>query len=323
MSVWLFNLIGLRPDAVARSLWGARLALFVLMLCSGLSMAQSFTVASFNIHYITPNQADNDWPDRREAVRRVVGAMNADILAFQEMETFVGGHANSENRQLDWVLAHHRHYAVGAYGDARSFPITQPILYDPERFDLLDQGWFFYSQTPDQIYSRTFNGGYPAFTSWVKLKERNSGQPLWVLNNHFDYASGSNRRRSADLVAEFLAPIQCRQEAVIVLGDFNAPSFWPPMPFLEQQGLKLVPPSGGTHRLFLGWALLPAIDHILIGGPLERQGEIERFTGRYAGQFPSDHYPIAATVALTDRARPTDSVSETAGGGQLGAQAGC
>lgn len=279
-------------------LWQGHKWLLAILLAvlPGILSAQSLTVAAFNIHYITPNSADYSWPDRRDAVRRVVGDMGADILAFQEMETFESGHFNPRNLQLDWVLEHYPEYQAGAIGDPEKFPSTQPILYRYDRFELLDQGWFFYSETPGIIYSRTFNDSYPAFTSWVLLRDSTNGRQLRVMNNHFDYASGNNRRRSAELVAEFLEAQGSSDEAVVVLGDFNAPAFWSPMPFLRRQGLTLVQPSGGTYHFNRGWALLPAIDHILVNDALVPQGEVKRFTQAYDGVYPADHYPIMANL---------------------------
>ena len=49
-------------------------------------------IASFNIHYIVPNDKNDDWGERKHAVTRVLKDIDADIVAFQETETFDGGH---------------------------------------------------------------------------------------------------------------------------------------------------------------------------------------------------------------------------------------
>jgi endonuclease/exonuclease/phosphatase family metal-dependent hydrolase len=265
------------------------------------ALAEPVRVASFNIHYTTPNQQDIVWDERREAVRQVIGDMQADVIAFQEMETFVGGSFNTENIQLDWVLEHYPEYSAGAYGDAAEFPITQPIIYRTDQFELLDQGWFFYSETPDKIYSPTFNDSYPAFTTWVELMHRGSGQRLKIVNNHFDYGSGSNRRKSARLVADRIGPWLDAGIPTAVLGDFNAPSFWSPMGFLKKQGLKLVRPAGSTFHFNRGWNLIPAIDHILINDALATNGRLVRFDDDYQGVYPSDHYPILVELSWTGK----------------------
>ncbi|WP_169579621.1 endonuclease/exonuclease/phosphatase family protein [Saccharospirillum impatiens] len=277
------------------------LALVLLLAYALLVQAETVRVASFNIHYTTPNQEDIVWEDRRDAVRQVVGEMQADIIAFQEMETFVGGNYNPENIQLDWVLEHYPQYSAGAYGDAADFPITQPIIFRTDQFALRDQGWFFYSNTPDDIYSRTFNDSYPAYTTWVDLEHRGSGKRLVVVNNHFDYGSGSNRRKSARLVAERIEPWLQAGVPTTVLGDFNAPSFWSPMGFLKKQGLDLLKPDGSTFHHNRGWNLIPAIDHILINAALTPVAPLERFDEAYQGIYPSDHYPIQVELSWTGK----------------------
>ena len=122
-------------------------------------------IGTFNVHYISPRQTKMIWEERRDGVVEVLRQGNADIIGFQEMETFVGGHWNDENKQLDWVLAHFPEYAATSVGDPRRYPWTQPILYRKSRFEALEQGFFFFSPHPDQIYSRSWTGGFPAFCS--------------------------------------------------------------------------------------------------------------------------------------------------------------
>ncbi len=120
------------------------------------SLQSNLLVTSFNIHYVAEWQKKLQWNNRKQAVISAIDDLNADIIAFQEMETFAGGSYNRENRQLDWVLDHFPEYRAGAYGDAAIYPNTQPILYRHERFKQLDQRFYFFSETPDVIYSRTF-----------------------------------------------------------------------------------------------------------------------------------------------------------------------
>ena len=106
------------------------------------------TFGTFNIHYITPWQEKMVWEDRRDAVVSALRQGAADIIGFQEMETFAGGHWNAENRQLDWIVRHFPEYAVTAVGDPRVYPWTQPIFYRHRRFKSLEQGFFFFSPNP-------------------------------------------------------------------------------------------------------------------------------------------------------------------------------
>ncbi len=252
----------------------------------------SFRVASFNIHYVAPWQTALAWERRKDAVVKALAGIEADVIAFQEMETFAGGSFNDENRQLDWVLAHFPEYAAGAVGDPRTFPSTQPILYKRSRFTQLEQGYFFFSDTPEVMYSATFNGSYPAFCSWSKLQIVGSDTTVYVYNVHYDYKSFKNRRLSNALVLERVRPVLREGEHVIVAGDINAFSFSPTARALKGLPLALAPPSGATYHFNRGVNLLPAIDHIFYSEGLQQHGDtvVERVS--YDGIWPADHYPI-------------------------------
>jgi hypothetical protein len=82
-----------------------------------------------------------------------VAAMEADIIGFQEMETFAGGHYNRENVQQTFLEERFPEFRFSATGNPERFPNTQPIAYRADRLVPLDQGFFFFSETPELIYS--------------------------------------------------------------------------------------------------------------------------------------------------------------------------
>ena len=91
--------------------------------------AQTVRVATFNIHYLQLSEDGlSKWEKRRKAVTDMITDISPDIMAFQEMESFGGGHSRNENIQLDWVLSQHPDFKAAAYSDdANNYPITQPI----------------------------------------------------------------------------------------------------------------------------------------------------------------------------------------------------
>lgn len=253
-------------------------------------------VSSFNIHYVANNQKSLDWNTRKHAVIGALNDINADIIAFQEMETFAGGSFNPVNTQLDWVLEHFPEYQAGAYGDAKDYPNTQPVLYRHERFEQTEQGFFFFSDTPDVIYSRTFNGSWPAFCSWTTLTDLATGQDITVFNVHFEYKSMSNRSKSAKLVAQRVAPFVNSGKSVILLGDTNAPSFGGSMRTLKNIPLQLASPVGSTFHHNRGWNLIPAIDHVFHSDTLQSQSGIVLLRRKYDQIWPTDHYPVVVDL---------------------------
>ena len=161
--------------------------------------------------------------------------------------------------------------AAAATGDPAAFPSTQPILYRADRLTLLDQGWFFFSDTPDVIYSPTFDGSWPAFASWAAFRAP-SGQVFRVVNVHFEYRSGSNRLLSAALVRDRIAPVIAGGTPVLLVGDINALHGSQTMARLEQAGLDFLPVEGATYHFNRGFNLFGAIDHIAHSGGIAPAG---------------------------------------------------
>lgn len=265
---------------------------------------QVLRLATYNVHYIilgrqTGAWSVGDWDRRKGPLDLAFKAVDADIMAFQEMESFGGGSDGSINLTLDWLLANNPDYAAAAVGPVDEFPSTQPILYRTDKVALLDQGWFFFSDTPDVIYSRTFNGSFPAFASWAQFRDRTSGAAFRVVNLHTDFASLSNREQSIALVADRIAPWIAAGEALFVTGDFNARLGSPILQILGDLGVQYVPVQGSTFHLNRGLNLFGAIDHIgYLGGPVLSAGPFV-LREKFAGEWPTDHYPVAADFMLT------------------------
>ncbi len=252
-------------------------------------------IASFNIHYIVPHDKNDDWKERQHAVTQVLKDIDADIVAFQEMETFDGGHYSKRNLQLEWILSTTTGYEAAAVGDPAVFPTTQPIIYKASKYDVEDQGFFFFSETPDKIYSAQWNGGYPYFCSWARFHSKTNEKEFYVFNLHNDFKSRSNRLKTSVLVAARIKKIVQNDLPIIVLGDFNAPKGFKEIRLLENIGLNIMPPGGSTNRVF-GVHLLPAIDHILISNAIQPQSDIKVWRDRYDGVYPGDHYPISVSL---------------------------
>ncbi len=282
--------------------WNRWVGLFVSLLTilvasvgwSHAAPADPFRVATFNVKYIVDPEGLPKWEARRDAVTVAVKATDAEIIGFQEMETFAGGKFNRVNRQLDWVIKTVPGYKAAAFGDPVKFPSTQPILYRHARFQLLDEGWFYYSTTPDVIYSPSFDGGFDYYASTARFRDRQSGQTVTVFNIHTDIRSAGNRSRATALIAERIQASMAEGEKVIVLGDFNTGRYARNMRRLKNTGLKGTDLLRPTFHFGLGLGILPAIDHILHSSGIERIGEAQVHHDKSNGKYPSDHYPVSA-----------------------------
>jgi endonuclease/exonuclease/phosphatase family metal-dependent hydrolase len=298
---------------LARVLGAILLALVTLVGCQSIRHGgntplpepapETLRIATYNVHYIilgreTGAWSVGDWERRKGPLDLAFKDVAADVIGFQEMESFGGGSVNDVNLTLDWLLTNNPAYAAAAVGDPREFPSTQPILYHTDRLTLADQGWFFFSETPDVIYSRTFNGSFPAFASWAAFTDNRSGEGFRVVNIHTDYASLSNRVQSVELVVDRIAPWIASGETVFVIGDLNARLGDQVVGILEAAGLAFAPVEGATFHFNLGINLFAAIDHIAVAGDAVLAGPPVVVRQKYDGEWPTDHYPVVADYAL-------------------------
>lgn len=249
-----------------------------------------------NVHYLSTRAPEMAWEPREEAVQTVLREIDADIIALQEVESFGGGAFSRENVQLVSVLEALPDHAAAAVGDPKLYPSTQPILYRESLLEPLSQGFFFFSPTPDAIYSRPWHKRFPAFASFVRFRHRDAGLTFYVFNLHADASSPRNRIKTARLVRERMEARAHPGDPVILLGDFNAPSWFPALGIYLRAGFTRAPVRGSTFHFNRGLHLVPGIDHILVDDGFQVSPAII-VRSQPGGTWPSDHYPVIASVS--------------------------
>jgi endonuclease/exonuclease/phosphatase family metal-dependent hydrolase len=286
--------------------------LFALSLLAGCASAaeplparsgEALRVATYNVHYIILSKATGswsvgDWERRKEPLDLTFKEVDADVIGFQEMESFSRGSDGSVNLARDWLAEQNPDWGVAASGESTVFPSTQPIFYRRARLEALDQGWFFFSETPDVIYSRTFNGSYPAFASWAHFEERETGKKFRVVNFHFDFSSGSNQRKSAALVRDRVAPWIAAGERVFVIGDINDDWDSVPAQMMAEAGVTFLPVEGSTYHWNRGLNITSAVDHLSHSRGIRAIGAPVVLRKKFGGEWPTDHYPVITDFVL-------------------------
>jgi 6-phosphogluconolactonase (cycloisomerase 2 family)/endonuclease/exonuclease/phosphatase family metal-dependent hydrolase/dienelactone hydrolase len=259
-------------------------------------------VMSFNIRYGTAKDGENHWDRRKEFVADTIRAFHPDLLGTQETLGF----------QRDFLaasLVDYDHLGVGR-DDGADRGEMMALFYRRDRFEKLDGGHFWLSETPDQIGSKSWDSSLPRMVTWVKLRDRQQPQtPLVFLNTHFDHLGPTARLESARLVRRQIAKL-ADGASVIVTGDFNAGEDSDPYRALfapiDDQPSTVVDsfrvnhpdrmPNEGTITGFKADTKSNArIDWIGVSRDWQiRSAAIDR-TAR-DGRTPSDHYPVTAIL---------------------------
>ncbi len=171
-------------------------------------------VMSFNIRYGTAKDGENHWDHRREFLVRTIQTFKPDLLGTQETLAF----------QRDFLadsLKDYEHLGAGR-DDGREAGEMTALFYRRDRFEKLDGGHFWLSETPEIVASKSWDTSLTRMVTWVKLKDRQQkdAQPIVFFNTHFDHQGVAARLESARLLRRQLTKLasDCR---IIITGDFN------------------------------------------------------------------------------------------------------
>jgi endonuclease/exonuclease/phosphatase family metal-dependent hydrolase/dienelactone hydrolase len=263
---------------------------------------------TFNIRYDNAGDGENRWSERRDLVVKTIADYGPDVLGLQE----------ALKHQLDYVLEKLPRYESLGVGrdDGEAAGEFSALLYDPKRFECLESGTFWLSDTPTVPGSRSWGNGIPRICTWARLRDLASERVLLVYNAHLDHRNQPSRHKGLELIAARAAgelggesedgDASPRAAAgLVVMGDFNASELSNEIRFiLAAKSIGVVDTYrvlhrgakyAGTFNGFEGTADGAKIDYVLANGALEVV-EAAIVREHDAGRYPSDHFPVTATL---------------------------
>jgi endonuclease/exonuclease/phosphatase family metal-dependent hydrolase len=261
--------------------------------------ARPLRVMSFNIRYATANDGMNAWPLRRELLLETIKAFAPDLLGTQE----------TLQVQADFLKERLPEYTIVGVGreDGKQKGEQSALLFKTDRFELLESGHFWLSETPEVPGSKSWDSALPRMVTWVRLADRSAGgKKLCYLNTHFDHQGQQARVESARLMRRWIGE-HAADEAVVVTGDFNATESNEVYEVLiksrEQPVLldayRIFHPNvtllEGSFHGFTGTRNGLRIDLILHTEHFQPTEAAIDYTNR-DGMYPSDHYPVTAVL---------------------------
>jgi endonuclease/exonuclease/phosphatase family metal-dependent hydrolase len=262
-------------------------------------------VMSFNIRFGTANDGANHWNVRQEFLVETIREFRPDLLGTQETLGF----------QRDYLAKHlegYDHLGVGR-DDGKEAGEMMAIYWKRERFEKLDSGHFWLSETPETVASKSWDTSLPRMVTWVKLKDRRQPAALPILwyNTHFDHRGEQARLESAKLIRQ-RALASAADALLVVTGDFNAGEASPPYAALFAPVEPGQPQIIDTYRhvhsqrsdqegTFSGFDATATsgarIDWIAV---CDRWQIISAAIDRTQkdGRSPSDHFPVTAVLRV-------------------------
>lgn len=265
-------------------------------------------VMTFNIRTAAGRDGENSWPRRRDRVVETIRRMDPDVLGLQEALGVQIEFLESELPDYRWLGVDR-----GLNG-GRGLSEATPIFYRFRELVPIESGTFWLSGDPDgpggggsrdsDGRSRRRRGG--RIVTWARFHHLESGRRIHVFNTHFTLRRG---RRQLEAMERINARIRGLPpgSSVVVLGDFNAVAessdTWD---VATGEGLRdawtVAEERVGPALTSAGFGPPPPgregrIDWILVRGSIEVP-RIETVVGGSDGRYPSDHYPVAATLEI-------------------------
>ena len=169
---------------------------------------------TFNIRCIASDdeKIGSGWDSRKERVAQYVLDNKIDIVGMQEV-TF---------KQLQYLRDYLKDYDYVGVGrtDGKEKGEFTPVFYLKDKYEALDKGNFWLSETPDVPGSKGWDAAIERVASYVKLKDKATGRIFMAINTHYDHVGVTARKESAKLIMKKIQEIVGSNPAVVT-GDFN------------------------------------------------------------------------------------------------------
>ncbi len=109
-------------------------------------------------------------------------------------------------------------------GESRDFfgPFSEYncVYYLKDKYNLLDSGTFWLSETPYKKYSVDYDSACRRIASWAVLQDKETGEVYTHINTHLDHVLESTRDAQCKVLLAEMAKLQT-QGTVVITGDFN------------------------------------------------------------------------------------------------------
>lgn len=177
------------------------------------------------------------------------------------------------------------------------------IFYKTAKYELVDSGHFWLSQTPDEP-SFGWDAACQRITSWVILKNKETGFTYAHFNTHLDHVGKQAPAESVALISAKIAEI-APDIPVVLTGDFNFREGSSNYENILKCGLsdtKYLAKKYDDHATYHGYrVILPntkPIDFIFVNGYVSSVKSSKIDSSALSHLLASDHLPVIVEMTL-------------------------
>ena len=247
----------------------------------------SFTVATCNIQ-MAPTPSANKWEFRKDFQKELLEKYRFDIFGMQE--TF--------KHQIDYVLPDGYAYIGCGRDDGAQKGEYSPIAYDKSKFNCMESGVFWLSQTPSRP-SFGWDAACRRLCTWGRFRHLKSGKIFYFFNTHLDHKGKVARAEGVKLILKRVGEI-AKGGSFIITG------------VVPGTYTLLASKSGYNSKESIEFSVEPSSDKTIDSMALEIG--VRSITGSVELELTDDYSGVLVTATnLEDSSNITSAITNSAG----------
>lgn len=247
----------------------------------------------------------NSWLERRQRVANLIMRSDAAVVGVQELMPQMREDVRS-------ILEGYSIFGMGRSGEAMGE--HSDIMIKNDVFDILRHDTFWLSKRPSEIASRAYFSFFPRICTVGEIYLRGTNKKVRVFNTHFDHICGPARTLGVYTILGYLNRMQeIDPMPSIIMGDLNAKPGSHPIQIMRNNlhGFDNISLTDAyaychenhsmeyTYHGFSGKKGRRLLDYIFVTDGLQVvESHIDQTND--GGLYPSDHYPLMATLRFSD-----------------------
>ena len=239
---------------------------------------ESLKAMSFNV-WVSSITAE-----RKESVRQTIMAYLPDTIGVQEASPAWMTYLNTQLKEM------YDHVGLGRDGGSKGE--HSAIFYRKDRFELIETGTKWMSDTPDVVSKYKESSLNRVFT-YAILLEKKTNQKIMVVNTHLEHTSNKARELQVAVLMNFLKDYT--EYPIVLTGDFNAnpQSKVYSMVTAQLADSARIAQKAEEHYTYHGnGSSATYIDFAFVSANNIAVSHYRVITEKMNGMLPSDHYAL-------------------------------